>query len=540
MSYIDISLTNEYIFFELIDHQTGIPLVNPQFPIGIGMNFGTLYDLGCGIRIHELLSEYHLSFSDVLSATLYLYGTNSVGDMDVYSTSGAISDSPITPTNFNYEIPIEDTYDSTYCGYLFKMSTLSAISYSTFINTGSYIRIEFYDNTSIYVSSLPTKRNYFYGEQLDLTGLKIKFIKNDSTEVEIFNYTSTPLNNAYLYPTNNTVTFYYALGDAIKTCSIQINVDNSKEDILYDTSALDGSGNEMHDFDIHMPSTPPPQNGFPVVVTIHGGDFTGGNKEDYDYIEPFLNSNGCIHVNMNYRVIIGTHQPTNSYYDDMLDDINALINYLYNNASRYHIDTSKIALMGYSAGGNLALCYALRSKIAYSGINSAIPIELIITEGAVTFSELTVDENVIKTIEGAYLQNPNIDSITRTLLCLSGYVSLNDIAIIKPENYQSALNDLLFLIVQGTGYNYGGTSTGDGDMVVPLCDAEALFNQNLIANRYSSDYPIFVINYCKHWSDNPTDTSYRTAISQSHTSGYYMAFNNIITAYKNISNNNNS
>ena len=117
MSYIDIPLTHEHIFFELIDHQTGIPLVNPQFPIGIGMNFGTLYDLGCRIRIHELLSDYNLSFSELSYITLYLYGTTSVGDMDVYSTSGAISDSPIIPTNFNYEIPLEDTYDSTYCGY---------------------------------------------------------------------------------------------------------------------------------------------------------------------------------------------------------------------------------------------------------------------------------------------------------------------------------------------------------------------------------------------------------------------------------------
>ena len=395
MSYIDIPLTHEHIFFDIIDHQTDDPVVNPQFPIGIGMNFGTLYDLGCRIRIHELLSEYHLSFSDVLSATLYLYGTTSVGDMDVYSTSGAISDSPITPTNFNYEIPLEDTYDSTYCGYLFKMSTLSAISYSTFINTGSYVRIEFYDNTSIYVSSLPTKRNYFYGEQLDLTGLKIKFIKNDSTEVEIFNYTSTPLNNAYLYPTNNTVTFYYALGNAIKTCSIQINVDNTKEDILYDTSALDGSGNEMHDFDIHMPSTPPPQNGFPVVVTIHGGDFTEGDKADYDYIEPFLNSNGCIHVNMNYRLMSISNENniyTNTngiHYQDMLGDIKSLINYLYSSISIYHIDISNLYLMGYSAGGYLALMYSYKDNTAN------IPIKGVISEAGPTIFELNEIDDII-------------------------------------------------------------------------------------------------------------------------------------------------
>lgn len=492
-SYIDIPISNINIYFDLIGHETGVPVVNPPFPVGIGMNYSVLYDLGCRIRIHELLSEYHLSFSDVLSTTLYLYGTTSVGDMDVYSTSGAINDSPITPMNFNYEIPLEDTYDSTYCGYLFKMSTPSAISYSTFVNTGSYIRIEFYDNTSIYVSSLPTKRNYFYGEQLDLTGLKIKFIKNDSTEVEIFNYTSTPLNNAYLYPTNNTVTFYYALGDAIKTCSIQINVDNSKEDILYDTSALDGSGNEMHDFDIHMPSTPPPQNGFPVVVTIHGGDFAEGDKADYDYIEPFLNSNGCIHVNMNYRVIISTHQPEdNNYYQDMLNDINSLISYLYNNASTYHIDISKIALMGYSAGGNLALSYGLKHYVYQntSNPNNNIPFKAILTEGAPTFSEVFVNNGQAYCQNGAYLQDANINTKTCTLLCKS-YLYEDDISIIKPQSIQNIINTNV-LIIQGTGYAYNDLNTiGYGDLVVSLEDA------NPILIRLGSAYcSIITKNQC--------------------------------------------
>ena len=101
---------------------------------------------------------------------------------------------------------------------------------------------------------------------------------------------------------------------------------------------------------------------FPAVITIHGGAWRGGSKEDYNYMTEYItNTCNCVHVNMNYRLTTGSPGGNNITYVDMLKDIQSVIEYLNTYWNSYHIDTSKIALMGYSAGGHLALLYAYRN-----------------------------------------------------------------------------------------------------------------------------------------------------------------------------------
>ena len=333
MSYIDIPLTNEYIFFELINHQTGLPVINPQFPIGIGQNYNVLYDLGCGIKIDELLAEYNLTRADVFSAKLYLYGNNSVGNMDVFSTSGEISDSPIIPTNFNYEVPLEETYDSIYCGYLFKMSTPDAISYSTFHNNiNSCLRIGFNQPSvsSIYVDGSNSRSRFFNGDTPSKSDFKVKAVLSDETEFELTNFTS-PLFETTLNTSITSITFTAKIGtiEGYSTSPFKIEV------FLWGNLNVNygqNGNNSQQTFDIYGPSED--NQIFPVVVTIHGGEFTNGQKEDYNYITPFLLNNGFIHVNMDYRLMSISNENniyTNTngiHYQDMLGDIKSLINYL--------------------------------------------------------------------------------------------------------------------------------------------------------------------------------------------------------------------
>ena len=102
---------------------------------------------------------------------------------------------------------------------------------------------------------------------------------------------------------------------------------------------------------------------FPAVITIHGGAWRGGSKEDYNYMTEYItNTCNCVHVNMNYRLTTGSPGGNNITYVDMLKDIQSVIEYLNTYWNSYHIDTSKIALMGYSAGGHLALLYAYKER----------------------------------------------------------------------------------------------------------------------------------------------------------------------------------
>ena len=516
MSYIDIPLSNTNVYLELIDNHTGLPVVNPQFPIGIGRNFGSLYDLGCGIKIHQILSIYELCFSEVSSVTLCLYGTSSVGDMDVYITGDdTISDSPITPNTFDYVIPLEDTYDSTYCGYLFKMSTPNANNYSTFTNTGSYIRIEYNALESIYISNVP-KRRYFNTEQLDLTNLVIKAVLSNNTEEVITNYTPSIANGTDLSPSNTSVTFSYTRKLRTRTCTLQIEV------VLWGSESLDvayaGANSDPNQvFDIYIPSGSPPQNGFPTIVTIHGGVFSGGQKEDYNYITSIIINKNCVHVNMNYRLSpeVEINDPnclgnTHSYYQDMLNDINSLISYLYNNASTYYIDISKIALMGYSAGGNLALGYGLKYYVCQdtSNSNNNIPFKAIITEGAVTFSEIVEYNNEIKfkdEIQGGQDDQcyvPNLPAFSNARLeilqtfkyLLGNTLNLSDL---KPISQNRLCANLL--VYQGEKYLFAQAESNEtecdctphGDTVITTEDADLIVpcnNQKRYHIRHDGGY----------------------------------------------------
>ena len=115
---------------------------------------------------------------------------------------------------------------------------------------------------------------------------------------------------------------------------------------------------------------------FPVVITIHGGSWCRGSKEYYNYMTDFITDTcNCVHVNMNYRLTTGVPWGNDITYEDMLDDIQLVIKYLNDHSAVYHVDTSKIALMGHSAGGHLALLYAYRNPTQ---------IELVISEAGPT------------------------------------------------------------------------------------------------------------------------------------------------------------
>jgi acetyl esterase/lipase len=79
--------------------------------------------------------------------------------------------------------------------------------------------------------------------------------------------------------------------------------------------------------------------------------------------------NGYHVVNIDYRLIKFTG-PDGIDYTDMLDDVKSAVQYIYDHASEYKIDTSKIVMYGYSAGAHLAELYS------YKVTDSPIPVAL--------------------------------------------------------------------------------------------------------------------------------------------------------------------
>jgi len=97
--------------------------------------------------------------------------------------------------------------------------------------------------------------------------------------------------------------------------------------------------------DLHVPDGPGP---FPAAILVHGGGFDGGSKSTNcrPLFEPLANANFAW-FSIDYRMAPAFRFP------EAKEDIASAIRWVKANAREYSVDSSKIALIGESAGGFL-------------------------------------------------------------------------------------------------------------------------------------------------------------------------------------------
>ena len=122
-----------------------------------------------------------------------------------------------------------------------------------------------------------------------------------------------------------------------------------KEDLTYCTTP-DGVGLTM-DL-IYPPNT---SGAVPVVLYVHGGDWTNGDKRGrlVNFISPALLKRGIGVAAINYRLA-----PDNKF-PAPIQDVKCAIRYLRASAAELNIDPERIGIAGESAGGHLAALAAL-------------------------------------------------------------------------------------------------------------------------------------------------------------------------------------
>lgn len=98
-----------------------------------------------------------------------------------------------------------------------------------------------------------------------------------------------------------------------------------------------------------------PTRPFPVVVNFHGGGFTIGTAmDDAFWAKCVLQEADAVFVSVEYRLA-----PEHPFPAAVDDGVEALL-YLAAHASELGIDASRVALTGFSSGGNLAFTVSLR------------------------------------------------------------------------------------------------------------------------------------------------------------------------------------
>ncbi len=99
----------------------------------------------------------------------------------------------------------------------------------------------------------------------------------------------------------------------------------------------------------------------PAILMIHGGAWNHGNRSMFPDWNRWLNELGYEVFDVEYRL------PPPARWRDELGDVKVALAWVIENAGDYHVDPTRVTVMGQSAGANLALL------LAYAANDSRLP-----------------------------------------------------------------------------------------------------------------------------------------------------------------------
>lgn len=139
-------------------------------------------------------------------------------------------------------------------------------------------------------------------------------------------------------------------------------------DISYHSEELTYGDEKSHKFDLYVPADNTKDN-YGLVVYLHAGGFTSGDKTDDKDILQWLCSKGYVTAGVNYT--LRTEDNNASVYTQSME-IQASISAIKNEAEKLGYRLDKMAMAGGSAGGTLAMLYAYRDAET-----SPIPVKML-------------------------------------------------------------------------------------------------------------------------------------------------------------------
>lgn len=199
--------------------------------------------------------------------------------------------------------------------------------------------------------------------------------------------------------------------------------------------------NPQQKYDLYLPADRSSEK-TKVLVLIHGGGWTEGDKSDMDYLIPYIKQQHPNHaiVNINY-VLADVQTPA---FPNQFLDLDAVINKLTNEKNESHI-LPQFGLIGASAGAHISLMY----DYAYDSDNQVKMVCDIV--GPTDFTD------------PFYAENPLFDLLLASLVDESAYpIGTNFAEILSPAK-------IVTNKISPTILFYGNT-----DPLVPLTNGEKL------------------------------------------------------------------
>jgi acetyl esterase/lipase len=146
--------------------------------------------------------------------------------------------------------------------------------------------------------------------------------------------------------------------------------------------------------DIVRIASPTPQ---PLVICIHGGGWSGGDKQEMLQTALGLAKVGYCVANVEYRLA-----PKNVFPAAVID-VKTAMNYLRAHASELNINPDRVGVLGSSAGGHLALIMATTTQdtgsMQASSSSKLTPVKVAISLAGPTDLSAPLPENSVRVVE---------------------------------------------------------------------------------------------------------------------------------------------
>jgi arylformamidase len=111
-----------------------------------------------------------------------------------------------------------------------------------------------------------------------------------------------------------------------------------------------GTSDPLQTLDIY---SPPDAKDAPVIVYVHRGEWSKGDKSEVSFKPKFLNENGMVLVSANYRLSPAAQHPA------QVNDVAQGVAWTIAHAAEFGGDGRKVILLGHSAGCHLVTLAAL-------------------------------------------------------------------------------------------------------------------------------------------------------------------------------------
>ena len=146
-----------------------------------------------------------------------------------------------------------------------------------------------------------------------------------------------------------------------------------------------GDGKVYHTLDIYLPKET--KDSYPVVVHTYGSAWSMNNSKG----SADLNTICAALLKAGYAVVTPNHRSaSDAIYPAQLHDLKAVVRFLRGNASKYKIDTSFIAMSGFSSGGHLSSLVATTCGLK-EGKSGSVTVDLVGDLGEFTSFSSCID-----------------------------------------------------------------------------------------------------------------------------------------------------